>query len=216
MSGPSRELSFGRRILAWWLARLARLLSWTWFLRRLDPDLGPDSPGLGSAVYAFWHGEQLIMIPLHAHRGVLGMASKSRDGALLAQVIQDLGYGVVRGSSSSGGSEALASCVAALRDGTSVGIAIDGPRGPRHQPHAGAVVMAARAQRPIVCVVAQAWPSWRLGSWDRFQIPLPLARVRIAYQELPPPRDEPEAIEAAREQLQACMRSLSERLRPER
>ena len=30
-------------------------------------------------------------------------------------------------------------------------------------------------------VHAEARPSWRAGSWDRFLVPPPLARVRVAY-----------------------------------
>ena len=117
------ELSHSRRFLARLMVLLVGCLSWTWFVRREGAQLAPCAGGLGSAVYAFWHGEQLMMIPLHARKGVEGMASHSSDGAFLARIIELLGYGVIRGSSSRGGQEALRKCVLALQEGRSVGVA---------------------------------------------------------------------------------------------
>ena len=202
--GP-QTLPIVRRIAARLLTLVVRILSWTWFVRREGVDAAPISDSIGSAVYAFWHGEQLIMIPLHARKGVIGMASHSSDGAFLAKVIELLGYGVVRGSSSRGGSEALQQCVDKLNSNHSIGIAVDGPRGPRHVARHGAAVMAVRSRRPIVCVRAQVWPRIRLKSWDRFEIPLPFARVRIRYTVVRPISGEEWDVAQLQEALQACL-----------
>ena len=194
------------------LAGAVRLLAATWRIERIGAELLDDAVD-GGAVLAFWHGEQLPMVAAHARRGFLGMASLSRDGELLARVIARLGYGLIRGSTSRGGRAALSESVAALREGRSPALAVDGPRGPHHRPHPGALIIAARTGRPIVYGVVSASPALRLSSWDRFIIPLPLARVRIAYGSLPaPPTDDPQAIEAARLALESEMVALSERL----
>jgi lysophospholipid acyltransferase (LPLAT)-like uncharacterized protein len=184
-----------------------RLLSWTWFLRRSPADLVParDSEAV---VYAFWHGEQGIMIPVHSGLGITALASLSRDGVLVSRVLDLFGYRVARGSSSRGGSAGLDACVDSLNRDISVGITVDGPRGPRHEPHPGAVVMAARTRRSIVYIVSHCTPAVRLRSWDRFEIPWPLARVRIAYGQMNAPEDQPEAIEAARVELRKRMKAL--------
>ena len=132
---------------------------------------------------AFWHGEQLAMIPAHAGRSVVAMVSLSDDGALLAAVLERLGYDIVRGSSSRGGAGALRRCARAMREGSrSCGLAVDGPRGPFHAVHPGAVALAALTGCPVVyAVVVRASRAWVVGSWDRFQIPLPFSEVAIRY-----------------------------------
>jgi lysophospholipid acyltransferase (LPLAT)-like uncharacterized protein len=171
---------------------------------------GPSAPGSDGrpVVYAFWHGQQLMMIPCHRDRGIVGLASLSRDGSLLARVIELFGYDVVRGSSSKGGGMALRGCLDALREGRSPGVAVDGPKGPRWDPQPGAVVMAARSQRSIVYVVGHC--SWKvtLKSWDRFAIPGPFARIRLFYGELSPPDDCRDQIEATRQVLGKRMREV--------
>ena len=205
---PSRPA--GGRLAPPLLAAAVSALAWTWRIERIDADLLESALSEGATVLAFWHGEQLLMVPTHAHRGFLGMASLSRDGELLARTIARLGYGLVRGSSSRGGAFALQESVQALQEGGCPVLAVDGPRGPCHEPHPGALIMAARTGRPIIYGVAHAWPALSLGSWDRFVIPTPLAKIRIAYgRQEPPPDDDPETISVARMRLQERMRSLS-------
>ena len=136
------------------------------------------------------------------------MASLSRDGTLLARVIELFGYGVVRGSSSKGGRMALRGCIQALEEGRSPGIAVDGPKGPRWIPQPGAIVMAARSRCPIVYVVAHC--SWKIAlkSWDRFVIPGPFASIRLFYGEIAPPDDCRDQIESARRALGIRMREV--------
>ncbi len=201
----------GGRLAAPVLAGGVRLLAASWRVSFVHREILDETLAAGPAVLAFWHGEQLVMVATHAGRGFLGMASLSRDGELLARVIRRLGYRVVRGSASRGGREALRRCQAALAaGGPPPALALDGPRGPRHEPHAGALVLAARARVPVVFGVSRARPAIRLRSWDRFEIPLPGARVRVAYGRLPPP--DPGEIESARAELRRRMERLAAEL----
>ncbi|MGB0639411.1 MAG: lysophospholipid acyltransferase family protein [Myxococcota bacterium] len=190
-----------------------RFLRWTWRVRFIDRHLFDDATKGGASVFAFWHGEQLPMIPVHAGSKVAGMASRSQDGAFLAEVIGAFGYTVIRGSSSRGGLAAFRSALRALQADVSPALALDGPRGPRHQAHMGAVSLAAHSGRPIVFAVSHAWPAVHLRSWDRFQIPLPWARIRIAYGEIPAPQNDRASIEAANTVLVKQMRGLHDSLR---
>lgn len=205
---PSRPA--GGMLAAPLLSTAVSALSWTWRVERSGAHLLDEAVSEGGTVLAFWHGEQLLMVPTHAGRGFLGLASLSRDGELLARTIARLGYGRIRGSTSRGGRAALHAAVQALRGGGCPALAVDGPRGPRHTPHPGALIMAARTQRPIIYGVARARPAVLLRSWDRFAVPIPFARVEIAYGRLEAPcDDQPETIEAARQALQERMRELS-------
>ena len=192
-----------------------RALAATWRVSFHDRALLES--GLESGVVlALWHGEQLPVVQAHAHLGVVGMASESRDGELLAQVISRLGYGLIRGSTSGGGVAALRASLAALRAGASPALAVDGPRGPWRVPHLGALALSAMSQRPIVFAVSASRPAIYLRSWDRFVVPLPLARVVIAYGQFSPPADRRRAtLQQAQQALTVQMRSLSARLEAE-
>ena len=86
---------------AWLLSIVIRLLARTWTIRvhgRLPT---------GPSIVAFWHGEMLpVWFAFRALRPV-ALVSSSKDGSLLSRLLQDWGYGVVLGSSSKGGKEAL-------------------------------------------------------------------------------------------------------------
>lgn len=156
------------------LALAVRLLGATWRVDRAS------WPVAGPCVLAFWHGDQLPLIVLHRGEGVVGLASLSKDGELLAAVLRRLGYGVVRGSTSRGGVGALRAAEAALREGGRPALAVDGPRGPRGTVHPGAEALARRGGVPVVFATVEARGA-RLRSWDRFLVPWPFARVRVRY-----------------------------------
>jgi lysophospholipid acyltransferase (LPLAT)-like uncharacterized protein len=118
------------------------------------------------------------------------MVSQSRDGELLARALARLGFGLVRGSSSRGGLSALRASLRALEgEQRPVAIAVDGPRGPRHQVAPGAVGLALGRGRPLVYARALSWPRLQLRTWDRFELPLPFARVELRYGRWTPPPD---------------------------
>jgi lysophospholipid acyltransferase (LPLAT)-like uncharacterized protein len=156
------------------IAFALRLLSWTWRVEQ------PPWPTSGPCVVAFWHGDQLPMIALHRGRGLVGVASLSADGAIVAGVLIRLGYGVIRGSTSRGGAEAIWRLREAIRAGRSPALAVDGPRGPAGSVRGGAEQLARTMDVPVVFgrVVAHGW---RARSWDRFVVPWPFARVRVEY-----------------------------------
>jgi lysophospholipid acyltransferase (LPLAT)-like uncharacterized protein len=67
-----------------------------------------------------------------------------------------------------------------LRGGADAAFAVDGPRGPNRRAKAGAARAAVRTGARLVPVGAAASSSWVLSrSWDRFEIPLPFARVSV-------------------------------------
>ena len=139
-------------------------------------------------IYAVWHG-QLLMLPFvnERLRPTLGarpvhvLASRSRDGELLARFAARFGFPSVRGSSSRGGAEALRALARALRDGHDVAIAPDGPRGPRAQAQPGAVSLSTLSGAPLVPVAFAARPAWRLATWDAFEVPCPFGRGAVVF-----------------------------------
>lgn len=130
-----------------------------------------------------WHEVLLPVIWQHRRRGIAAIVSEARDGQYLANFALSLGYRIIPGSSSRGATRALRGAIEALRSGISVGLTPDGPRGPRRELKGGAVVAAQQGNAIIIPVHVEATPAWRAKSWDRFLLPLPFARVRLAYGE---------------------------------
>ena len=134
-----------------------------------------------AVVYVLWHGRLIPLGYRHRDQGVIGIVSRSRDGDWLAGTLVHWGFGVVRGSSSRGGRDALRGLVREARRGHSLAITPDGPRGPRQKMKPGALVAAQLSGAPIIPVAATATSGWWPERWDRFLIPKPFANVRIKY-----------------------------------
>jgi len=134
-------------------------------------------------VLAFWHGT--MVIPWFAHRNLklLAIISQSKDGDLLAKILRNWNYKVVRGSSSKGGEVALQIMIDHAKHECAVAITPDGPRGPNFKMKAGAVITAKKSGVPLVLVGAGYKSKIKLHSWDNFEVPLPFSKVQLVYSE---------------------------------
>lgn len=172
----------GRRIAVIVIAQVWALAMRTWRATwrmdvseraRLDALLAAGQP----VVAVFWHGNNLPLFPLLAGRRALVVTSQSFRGAIIAGIARAFGY-QARQVGAAPHSTGLALRAELARPGGLVGIAVDGPLGPRHVVKPGAVVLAARAGAQIVPMRAIASRSVRLSRrWDKPELPLPGARV---------------------------------------
>lgn len=149
----------------------------------VDGSVGPPARRATGEIYALWHQHLLMLMLRHRDESIAVMISQSRDGDLATPIVEQLGYQVVRGSSSRGGSQALDAMVRAADDGHALALTVDGPRGPARRSKPGAVLIASRARVPLVPVVAIPDSARCLDSWDRFLVPYPRSRVYLAYGE---------------------------------
>ena len=149
-------------------------------------------------IFSLWHGHLLPLLWHHRGSDVAILISEHRDGELIARTAQWLGYRLIRGSTTRGAERALLSLVRELKAGREIAITPDGPRGPARKFAPGALIAAQRAGVAILPVAAGADRVWRLGSWDRFMIPKPFARITVAYG-TPTRIDSPTARAAATE-----------------
>jgi len=170
-------------------AALVRLVGLTWRVQIVGAEHVEGYWREGRPViYMVWHG-RILLVPwltrrLRRTRGARAprvLASRSRDGELVARYVKHFGLSVIRGSSSRGGGVALRALVTAIRDGVDVAVVPDGPRGPREQLQPGVVALAALTGAPVVPLAIGAQPARRLSSWDRFLVPLPFARCVLAF-----------------------------------
>jgi lysophospholipid acyltransferase (LPLAT)-like uncharacterized protein len=142
-------------------------------------------------ILAFYHGDMVsFALGVRSYgKGVAGrtcmMSSPSRDGLVNAKFMRLLGCRVVIGSSAKRGVEALLSLRHEVNRGFHVGIAVDGPRGPRHAAKPGAALLSKHTGAPVLAFTVTPERSWRLRDWAQTEIPRPFTRlvVRVA-----PPR----------------------------
>lgn len=169
----------------------------------------------GRAIAALWHQRILIVLGYARHFGEFSpsvMISRSRDGEMIADVYRRLNFRPVRGSSSSGGREALAAMVDDLALHPFAVHILDGPRGPRGVIKAGLIRMAQLSGAPIVPVYISVTRAWQLKSWDGFLIPKPFSTVSVRWGKpitVPPVLDDT-AFESLRLDIEKKMRENQE------
>lgn len=136
-----------------------------------------------NVIYAFWHSFMLIPGYVVRGLGIKVLISRHTDGEYIAQISQQLGFNIVRGSTTRGGVEALLKMIKDVKEGTSFIITPDGPKGPRFTVQPGVVFLGQKTGLPIVPVSLGISNYWELPSWDKFRIPKPFSKATIIYGE---------------------------------
>ena len=170
-----------------YLAATMRTTRWTIEADALLATLRAGTP----CIIAFWH-ECLPAMPILWHTagriasGPTGyvLASRHRDGQLIARTMARFGVRAIAGSTSRGGAAGLRELTRLITAGNPVGLTPDGPRGPRHRAAPGVAQLAARASVPIFCTAAVTRAAITTGGWDRMRIPLPFSKGALVA--LPP------------------------------
>jgi lysophospholipid acyltransferase (LPLAT)-like uncharacterized protein len=174
------------RVARWLIAFGVGLLRiWERTLRfELDDRAGiAGKPVTKNYIGAFWHNRLLIFALVlrrfFPNRKGAALISASRDGDLLTDAIERLGFDVVRGSSSRMGASALLQLSDTLAAGRDVVITPDGPRGPVYELGPGIIFLAQKTGAPVLPMNLEYSSCWRFKSWDRFIVPRPFSKVRV-------------------------------------
>jgi lysophospholipid acyltransferase (LPLAT)-like uncharacterized protein len=176
-----RPLSRQSRVMAVLITLLIRTLSATLRLRSHDSFAQYQAILETPVIFCIWHNRLALCLILyrrfvarfHPDRQLAAMVSASRDGGLLARVLELFGAQPVRGSTSRRGPQALLELVTWGTRGYDLAITPDGPRGPRYVVQEGIIALAQLTALPIVPVAYHLNWKIQLHSWDRFQVPLP-------------------------------------------
>ncbi|MFQ6675203.1 MAG: lysophospholipid acyltransferase family protein [Fidelibacterota bacterium] len=131
-----------------------------------------------SVLVCCWHGRLLFPFYFLRGRGYYAVAGWHPDAEIISRTGTAMGWRMIRGSSSRGGTRAYQKMVDVLSvDGSVVAVTPDGPRGPRRKAKRGAVRTAARTGAVVVPVSGQATRRWDIINWDRFVVPKPLGKT---------------------------------------
>jgi lysophospholipid acyltransferase (LPLAT)-like uncharacterized protein len=144
-----------------------------------DPTVDPVREDYrGPVICIFWHEYLLSPFYLRGRTNSAILTSRHRDAEWLSEAARHMGFLTVRGSSNRGGSRALLELIRS--HGTrNLGIACDGPRGPRRCLASGPIYLSSRLQIPLVTYAVGYDRPWRMPTWDRFALPRPGTRGRV-------------------------------------
>ncbi|HEY5133268.1 MAG TPA: lysophospholipid acyltransferase family protein [Candidatus Krumholzibacteriaceae bacterium] len=196
-----------------WL--VVRLLGITWRVEWRNLDNLEKARSLAKqGVVSFWHGRLIVIVYTHRTWGISVLASEHPDGDLMGKVVARLGWRPVKGSTTRRGAAGFRELAAVLRAGGDAGLTIDGPKGPRGVAQQGATELCRMTGSVVIPVTNSARPRRTFGTWDRFQIPGPFAKVVVAYGEpfVVPFESDPEGRERYRLRLARTLDELTTEL----
>lgn len=157
---------------------LLNLLSKTWRI-----EINQNIHFQNNGIVIFWHG---FMLPVWKYFGKFSptaVVSLSKDGEILSQLLEKWGFELIRGSSSKKGREVLDEIIESSKNNL-VLMTPDGPRGPRYEMKAGAVVAAFKTGTPLyLCGVGISNKIIFSKSWDKFHLPLPFSKIKLIIEE---------------------------------
>lgn len=136
------------------------------------------------SIPVFWHDRILLATYFWRFSNYAAMVSESFDGEYIARTSQRFGHGIVRGSSTRGGTKALRQMKNLLKkEKFSLILTIDGPKGPRYEVKSGAILLAKITGVPIIPILVEPKKFWTVNSWDKMQIPKPFTKAKVFVSE---------------------------------
>ena len=124
-------------------------------------------------IFSMWHCHQCLTYGVEDKSSFYALISASNDGEIIANAAKCLNIMSVRGSTKRRGVAASLELIEKLKEGNSIGIMVDGPRGPKGKVKDGIINIAKITGVPIIPV---AWHSkdktfFELNTWDKFIAP---------------------------------------------
>ncbi len=132
-------------------------------------------------LHAIWHQRMVGGILAHRGEGYVTMASRSRDGEIIATFLKHWGFVAARGSSTRGGDVGSIEFLEALKAAPGGALTPDGPRGPARRCKRGIAVLAEQGHALVLPSSSSSTRPRFLNSWDRFLLPLPFSRCVVVF-----------------------------------
>ena len=135
-----------------------------------------------SVIISIWHGRVLTFVKQLAYKKYYAVAGTHFDAEIIARICANMGWNVIRGSSSDKGREAYEAILNTLNQpGSVVAMTPDGPKGPAKIPKAGLVKAAQRTGAFIIPAAAHSTRRWGFTNWDTFYVAKPFGRIEMIY-----------------------------------
>ena len=135
-----------------------------------------------SIILSCWHGQLLTPFMHLMNKKFYGLAGLNKDGELISRIGIKLGWKMLRGSSSKGGSKIFVEIVKKLRNPPClVGITPDGPTGPEKIPKPGVIKAAQKTGALIIPISSISTKHWKIKNWHTFFLEKPFGKIFLQY-----------------------------------
>ncbi len=138
----------------------------------------------GQTACFFWHNKSSIApflfkkYKLHSPTKMKVLTSDNSDGRLVAGVVKRFKFGIIFGSTHKKALFALRNIMKFMSVSDSIlGIAADGPRGPRMKFISNLDIIAIKNNWGVAAITCSIDRAIILRNWDRTHIPLPFSRI---------------------------------------
>lgn len=132
------------------------------------------------AIFVFWHGRSMMLSPIICLGGMqaYAVASRHKDGRMMAKLQRLFGLRAIYGSSHRGGVSVLREGLRVLSKGDwGICMSPDGPGGPSLRVQDGALYFAKMSGAPIIPVCYSCSRAWLQNRWDRYLVALPFSKI---------------------------------------
>ncbi len=162
------------------------------------------------AIFVFWHGRSMMLSPIICLGGMhaYAIASRHKDGRMMAKLQHLFGLRAIYGSSHKGGVSVLREGLRVLARGDhAICMSPDGPGGPSLRVKDGALYFAKMSGAPIIPVCYSCSRSWFQNRWDRYLVALPFSKIicNIGNPVFVPKKATPQEFEDIRTNLENFM-----------
>lgn len=172
----------------------------------------PEPPPGGPFILATWHSRLFLLSYLRiGDRPLVALISGNRDGQLISKIARMFGIHNVAGSSSRGGTQAIRDMIRLSRDGHSIYITPDGPRGPAMKAQRGIAEIARLTGLPILPAAASTSSGSERNTWDRILVPYPFGRTVVRWGE-PIQVGKDSSVETVCAKVEAALTDLQQRV----
>ena len=143
-----------------------------------------------SAIVTFWHGNLIgvaFAFDKETRKKSVAMTSRSKDGQLIADLLEMNGLSTVRGSANrkgkdKGGAQAFLQSMRVLRQKDRLMCIVpDGSVGPPCQAQPGVVALSAKAKKVVIPINIHFKRYFRLSTWDKLKFPFPFTSAEIVF-----------------------------------
>lgn len=143
-------------------------------------DIYGKRPHDANLIFGFFHQAQVGLVSYFEKKKLTVLVSPSRDGEILATILDYFGMRLIRGSSNKNPKQALLNSIKEVKNGYTLGIAVDGPRGPGFVSKDGIIKISQATNRPVVPITIKASRYYLFSNaWDKSILPYPFSKVSI-------------------------------------
>jgi lysophospholipid acyltransferase (LPLAT)-like uncharacterized protein len=146
-----------------------------------------------------WHGRifvapmivKTLVKKINYKKQPIVLSSKHRDGKLASKTMKFFNFKEIFGSTinkskldkaeNSGAVKSIITIMREIKNGSSIHLAPDGPRGPIRKINSEIVSIAKKTNTPVFPVAISYSFKKQLLSWDEFQIPFPFGKISVEY-----------------------------------